>query len=127
MEWYHPTKNACKLLGDYMHHSAKRVWLQCPGCPSCGEVHHWDAQACRLTRQANIRCPSCSGNSSRISSCTAVSANERLMAEWHGDNPSPDTLTMNSSKVCRWRCSEVFCRHVWEDTPHHCSAVGSAN
>jgi len=49
VEWWQPSKNGSKL-SDYKNGSNKIVWLQCPSCPTCGELHQWDTTPRTLTR-----------------------------------------------------------------------------
>jgi len=122
---WHPFKNGDKSPGDYKHASHKRVWLQCRGCPICGEVHEWDAQADRLTdRGGDIVCPACESRAS-FCSCRSVAADKRLAAEWHEDNPSPAGVALGSGKKHRWRCLHAGCGHVWEASPKSRSTHGT--
>ncbi len=129
--WWHPTKNGTNLPGDYLHRSHKRVWLQCPGCPTCGEVHQWEATGNSLlgrgAQGAIMVCPCCSSKGGSFCSCHAISANPRLAAEWHEDNPPPATVAQGSNKSCKWRCSEAACGHVWEAKPLNRSLVSGTS
>jgi hypothetical protein len=117
---WHPTKNGDRQPGDYTHGSHKRVWLQCHGCPTCGEVHQWDAAANNLSRcKGEAVCPLCNHGSDSFCSCRTVAANERLAAEWHEDNPSPDTIARHSNKKYIWRCANAACAHIWEASAHN--------
>jgi len=111
--------------GDYKHASHKKVWLQCHGCPTCGEVHEWDAQAKDLTeRGGDIICPACESRAS-FCSCRSVAANERLAAEWHEGNPSPAEVALGNHGNFRWRCSDALCGHIWEVSPNSRSTQGT--
>jgi hypothetical protein len=112
--WWHPTKNGGSQPGDHKHR--RRVWLRCSGCPTCGEVHNWVATIRFFVRNIGS-CPSCTSKGGSLCSYNSVAANERLVAEWHEDNPSPATVTLGSSQSYLWRCSATLCGHVWESRP----------
>jgi hypothetical protein len=118
VDLWHPSRNDDRSPGDYKHASNKRVWLQCHGCPDCGEVHEWNARVFCLTRGGgdDIVCPACESRTS-FCRCRSVAANKRLAAEWHEDNPSPAMVALGCDKKHRWRCSESLCRHIWEASP----------
>jgi hypothetical protein len=116
--WWHPTKSGGSQPGDFTCGSHQRVWLQCSGCPACGVVHEWSPKCYTLTsRRANRVCPSCASMVMSLCICNSVAANDRLVAEWHEDNPFPATVALGSSKFCKWRCSAAGCGHVWEARP----------
>jgi len=114
---WHPEKNDGKLPSDYTPGSNLRVWLQCRGCLNCGEVHSWNAQVFNLTAGGpnkdgkGIVCPRCQSRGAKFCSCRAVAKDAALVAEWHEDNPSPDTVPLGSNKKYKWRCPEG---HVYE-------------
>ena len=114
---WHPSKNGSSTPADYLCASNKRVWLQCNGCPNCGEVHEWEAVGQGLSRAIlagrTTVCPACSSYKS-FCSCKALSKNEGLLREWHEDNPSADTVSIGSAKKFKWRCLVESCAHVWE-------------
>jgi len=122
---WHPSRNGGMSPGDHMHGSKKRVWLQCHGCPACGEVHEWNTQAQDLTRQGgDIVCPACESRTS-FCSCRSVAANERLAADWHEENPSPTGVAVGNNNQYRWRCSDALCGHVWATSQNLRSTNGS--
>jgi len=125
VDLWHPSQNGDKTRSDYTHGSGKRVWLQCHGCPDCGEVHEWDASAIALTQWGgDIVCPACESRSS-FCSCRSVAANKRLAAEWHEDNPSPAMVALGSNKKHSWRCMNAACGHVWKVAPDIRSTMDS--
>jgi hypothetical protein len=126
VNWWHPSKNDNKTPKHCSHGSRKRVWLQCHGCPDCGEVHEWDAAARDLTQYGdNMVCPYCeSRGGGRFCSCRSVAANARLAAEWHEDNPALSQIAMGRYKKHKWRCSNADCGHIWEASPASRSSLG---
>jgi hypothetical protein len=123
---WHPLNNRSKSPKDISHGSTWRVWLQCKGCPKCGDVHEWNARAFALTQLGGtIVCPACESRRS-FCSCRSVATDKRLAAEWHEDNPSPSDVALGSSKKKhKWRCSRPGCGCVWSATPNNRSSVGS--
>lgn len=117
---WHPSKNGGSAPADYQCGTNRGVWLQCTGCPNCGEVHEWEATGQALSRAIlagrETVCPACSSHKS-FCTCRAVSKNESLLGEWHEDNPPADTIPIGSSLIFKWRCSVASCAHVWEAPP----------
>ncbi len=112
---WHPTRNGDSQPGDHRHAGKERVWLLCGGCPVCSERHQWDARVDNLTQYGdNSLCPFCTSKGPSFCSCRSVAKNERLVAEWHEDNPSPTTVALGNDKKHRWRCSDPTCLHVWD-------------
>ncbi len=127
VDLWHPTKNGTDLPADYSHGSMKRVWMRCHGCPNCGEVHEWESSANRLSLAAStLGCRACTSVRA-FCSCRAISANKRLAAEWHEDNPAPTTIPQGSGNKYKWRCSDAACGHVWVAMPSQRSKVGGNN
>jgi hypothetical protein len=125
-KWWHPSKNCGKQPGDHKHAGKERVWLQCDGCQTCGEVHQWDARVDNLTQYGDkAQCPFCKSKGPSFCSCRSVSKNLRLAAEWHEDNPSPTKVALGNDKRHKWRCSDAACRHVWEASPTSRSRCGA--
>jgi hypothetical protein len=126
VDLWHPSKNGDVRPENCKHGSGKRVWLQCHGCPACGEVHEWNALAHNLTSRGgeDTVCPACD---SRVSfcSCRSVATDERLVAEWHEDNPPPAEVALGSNVKQKWRCSKASCQHVWISIPNSRSSVGT--
>jgi len=114
VQWWHSTKNGNNLPEDYVHDSAKKVWLQCPGCRGCGEVHQWDAKAAKLTQHdGSFACHWCARIGGLSCSCRAVSTVARLAAERHEDDPSPAAVAPGSVETYKRRCAVEGCGHVW--------------
>jgi len=127
VNWWHPSKNGNKQPGDYMHSSKERVWLQCHGCPDCGEVHEWSPRVVDLTQFGdNFVCPYCeSRGTGKFCSCRSIATSKRLAAEWHDANSPPIQVALGTEIKHKWRCSEAHCGHVWEASPRHRSSHGS--
>jgi len=126
-EWWHPSKNGGLHPEDYARASNKRVWLQCPGCPSCGEVHQRDVRVSNLTLHSReIACPACECVPGKaFCGCQAVSAHDLLAAEWHEDNPYPATVPLHSGKDVKWRCRRAGCGRIWVAKPRNrCRNLG---
>jgi hypothetical protein len=126
---WHPSRNDDRSPGDYKHASNKRVWLQCHGCPDCGEVHEWDARVKDLTQYGgDLVCPYCKsrGRAGKFCSCRSVVASDHLAAEWHQDNPPPNTVAVGSNdKKYKWTCPKAQCGHVWKCAPRSRSTYGT--
>jgi len=122
-----PPKTATRYLVTIISCS-KRVWMQCPGCPTCGQVHEFSAAGCKLYRRSlDFGCPTCMPKQKAFCSCRGISANELLAAEWHEDNPDPATVNQGSTTRYKWRCADAACGHVWETKPAHRSKFGGSN
>jgi hypothetical protein len=122
--WWHPSKNVGKP-GNHPHDTPSRVWLQCRGCPVCGEVHEWDAQIFHLTQfGGDFVCPRCDSRGGKFCSCRSVASNKQLAAEWHEDNPSPSQVALGSNLKHKWRCSNADCGNIWEARPNCRSNAG---
>ena len=129
--WWHPSKNGGSRPADLTHGSTKRVWLQCDGCPRCGEVHEWDACVFALTNStaaSGIVCPFCDSRSKlrRHCSCRSIAADSRLLEEWHPDNPDPATVAQASNlQKYKWRCTAGMGHADFKATPASRSTHGS--
>ena len=121
--WWHPWRNGASGPADFTHGSNKRVWLQCDGCPRCGEVHEWDAVVKNLTNSKaahGIVCPFCDSRSKliRFCSCRSIAADSKLLQEWHPDNPDPATVAQASGlQKYKWRCTAGRGHTDYEATP----------
>jgi hypothetical protein len=125
VDLWHPYKNDGRQPENYTHGCSNKVWLQCHGCTTCGEVHQWAANVKSLTKVGkDIICPSCASRKS-FCSCIAVSSDKHLAAQWHEDNPSPATVALGSAKKFKWRCSDAACGHVWDAKPYLRSKGGT--
>jgi len=60
-----------------------------------------------------------------VAAAVAVAINGRLAAEWHEDNPPPDTIALGNGGRHKWRCVDADCGHVWEARPSHRSSYGN--
>ena len=129
--WWHPSKNGGSRPANFTHGSHKRVWLQCHGCPRCGEVHEWDACVCDLTKlkaASGIVCPFCDSRSKlrRFCSCRSIAADSRLLEEWHPDNPDPATVAVASNvQKYKWRCTAGRGHADYEARPDARSTYGT--
>ena len=129
--WWHPWENGGSGPAAFTQGSNKRVWLQCDGCPRCGEVHEWDARVVdltRLTAAGSKMCPFCDSRSSlgRFCSCRSIAADSRLLEEWHLDDPESATVAQASVlQKYKWRCTAGRGHTDYKATPAHRSTNGS--
>ena len=116
-EWWHPTKNHGDRPEDYTHRSGKTIWLQCHGCPRCGEVHEWNPKVADSTKtNGNNVCPACESKGGHFCQCRSVATNPILKREWHDDNPMPPTaVSLGHQQKVKWRCRN--CAHEWTARP----------
>ena len=102
---WHRKLNQGKQPADFTHGSEKKVRLRCRGCRhGCGRQHEWEARVKKLTRnKGRIVCPFCESKR-RFCECQSVAANERLLAEWHPDNPPATQVAKASRRKYLWKC-----------------------
>ena len=119
------------MPADITQGSEKRVWLQCGGCPRCGEVYEWDAivyNLSRLNAAHGTVCPFCDSRSKlrRFCSCRSIAADSRLLEAWHPDNPKPATVAQASGlQKYKWRCTAGRGHADYEATPNMRSTNGT--
>jgi len=124
---WHPARNGGTQPEDCKPASNKRFWLQCDGCPACGQQHQWNAMAYSLTRYGGeFVCGACESRGRWCCSCRSIATDTFLAAEWHEDNPPPVTIALGNHGNHKWRCSVGECGHVWEATPYHRSSHGTS-